>query len=58
MIKKSFKALNGIKATTQLYQNKHNPHKHHSTIDAQEKVQKCLNCTKPASECKGNCFEK
>lgn len=28
------------------------------TIDSEEKIKTCLNCTKPESECNGNCFEK
>lgn len=26
------------------------------TVSEQRKIDKCLNCTKPASECKGDCF--
>lgn len=32
------------------------PHKHHQTIDSEEKVNICLTCKRPASECKGNCW--
>lgn len=26
-----------------------------TTVSEQRKIDKCLNCTKPASECKGQC---
>lgn len=58
MIKKARNFLSGVKGTTQLATSKHKPHKHHQTIDSEEKVKMCLNCTKPASECKGDCFKK
>jgi hypothetical protein len=56
MVKKAKNFLMGVKATTQLYGTKKVPHKHHRTIDSQEKIDMCLNCTKPAKECKGKCF--
>jgi hypothetical protein len=58
MIKKSVKAMSGIKATTQLYETKAKASRHRVTIDTQDKVDNCLTCTKPASQCKGNCYGK
>ena len=56
MIRKALNAMQGIKATTQLHQRTTTPHKKHRTVDSQERVDVCLNCTKPARECKGDCF--
>lgn len=56
MIRNAKNITKGIKGTTSLSFRKHTPHKHHKTIDSQERVNMCLNCTKPAKECKGNCF--
>lgn len=39
------------KKSTKTYKQKHN-----STIDNEERVNICLTCTKPAKDCKGNCF--
>lgn len=47
---------NGIKGTTQI-ENKYNkPTPKRYTAEPQERVNICLSCTKPASECKGQCF--
>lgn len=27
------------------------------SVSEQRKIDRCLNCTKPANECKGSCFE-
>lgn len=27
------------------------------SVSEQRKIDKCLNCTKPAEKCKGDCFE-
>ena len=35
---------------------KNNKQKNNSTIDNYERVNICLTCTKPAKDCKGNCF--
>ena len=56
MVRKSLNALNGIKVKTVLYERQHNPHKHHGTVESQERIEKWLRCTKPVSECKGNCY--
>jgi hypothetical protein len=58
MVKKSMNAMSGIKATTQLYARKEKPNKHRTTIDSQERVDRCLECNKPANQCKGNCYGK
>lgn len=58
MIKKAMNAKSGIKGTTQLHERQKNPHKHHRTTDSVFRRNICLNCTKPAKECKGDCFEK
>jgi phosphopantetheine adenylyltransferase len=55
MIKKAKNILRGVKATTD-FSREHRPHKHHRTIDSQDKIDTCLNCTKPASKCKGDCY--
>lgn len=56
MIRKKLNALNGIKVKTSFSETKNNSYKQHRTIDSDEKVNICLNCTKPASQCKGDCF--
>lgn len=57
MIKKSLRATNGVKATTVLSDRQHKPYTHKGS-DSEEKIKMCLNCTKPASQCKGDCFGK
>ena len=56
MVRKSLKVFNGVSGKTVFYERKSNPRKHHENKDAQEKIDICLNCTKPAKECKGSCF--
>jgi hypothetical protein len=56
MIRKAKNFSKGVKNTMGLSISKRKPHKSHKTIDSQERVDKCLNCTKPAKECKGDCF--
>ena len=56
MIKKAKNFLKGVKGTTSINVRQKNPHKHHRTVDSQDKIDVCLNCTKPARECKGDCF--
>lgn len=56
MVRKAFTPLKGIKATTPLTNKKGTPHKQHKSIDDDNRIKICLACTKPASECKGNCF--
>lgn len=54
MIKKSIKVLQGIKGSTQTAQRVSSPHR--TVAEPQSRIDICLSCTKPASECKGNCF--
>ena len=54
MIKKSKNYLKGVKGTTQTNQRLSSPHK--KVAEPQSQIDICLNCTKPASECKGKCF--
>ena len=56
MIKKAKNISKGVKVKTQLYETKSAPHKKHRTQESQDKIEICLSCTKPASQCKGNCF--
>lgn len=56
MVRKSLNALNGVKVKTVFHERQHKPHKHHETGESQERIAKCLNCTKPARECKGDCW--
>jgi hypothetical protein len=56
MIKKSLNPLKGIKSTSQFGVTKYVPHKKTRTIDQQDRIDICLTCTKPARECKGDCF--
>lgn len=58
MIRKARNFSCGVKGTTALDTIKHKPHRPHKTIDSEERVNICLNCTKPASQCKGDCFKK
>ena len=55
-MKKSFNPQKGIKVKTVFNETKHTPHKKHRTPESQERIDICLSCTKPASECKGKCF--
>jgi hypothetical protein len=54
MIKKGKSILYGIKGTTQTNQRLSSPHKR--VTEPQSRIDMCLNCTKPAKECKGDCF--
>ena len=54
MIKKTKSFFYGIKGTTQT-QNKIS-RKNKTGGEPQSKIDICLSCTKPASECKGNCW--
>ena len=56
MVRKSLNALNGVKVKTVFHERQHNPHKHHEKGESQERIDKCLNCKKPARECKGDCW--
>ena len=56
MVRKSLNALNGVKVKTVFHERQHKPHKHHETGESQERIEKCLNCKKPARECKGDCW--
>ena len=56
MVRKSLNARNGVKANRVLHERKHNPHKHHENSETQEQINHCLDCTKPAKQCKGDCY--
>ena len=55
-MKKALNALYGIKVKTNTYEHKHTPLKSHKHKESKKRIEICLNCTKPASECKGDCF--
>lgn len=57
MIKKNNNYLCGVKGTVQVLEKK-GKKKAYKTVDSPDKVDLCLNCTKPAKECKGDCFGK
>ena len=54
MIKKAINILKGVKGTAQTNTRLSSPHK--KVGEKQSRIDICLSCTKPASECKGNCF--
>ena len=54
-MRKKLNALNGIKCKTVFSNKKNTPHYSKKGILSQAEIDKCLNCTKPASECKGDC---
>ena len=57
MYKKSKQILKGVKGTIDTTPVKVKKHKRNRyTAEPQERVDICLTCTKPASECKGKCF--
>lgn len=56
MIRKSMNVLNGIKGTRPTPANKGKKYNQHIGCDPKERIDICLNCIKPLSECKGNCF--
>lgn len=58
MVRKSLKVYNGIKGKMVVAERLSNPRKHYGTIESQERIDNCLNCTRPANECKGNCYGK
>jgi formate hydrogenlyase subunit 6/NADH:ubiquinone oxidoreductase subunit I len=47
---------NGIKGTTNIPSTKDKKDGKRYTAEPQARVDICLTCTKPASECKGNCW--
>jgi hypothetical protein len=53
-MKKALKPTFGLKGTTRLHDKLATKQKMHK--QEQEKIDVCLNCTKPASECFGTCF--
>jgi hypothetical protein len=56
MIKSRKNITKGIKGSFNFYETKSASNKYFKTIDTQERIKICLSCTKPAKECKGNCF--
>ena len=49
--------VKGIKASDPLTIGRKRKRKAEMLLATQEKIDKCLNCTKSAKECKGNCIE-
>lgn len=47
---------NGIKGTTNIQNPKDKKEGKRYTTEPQDRVDICLTCTKPANECKGNCW--
>lgn len=56
MIRKSLRVASGVKVKTNLGECKVNGQKDRIPNESQIKIEKCLNCTKPVEECKGNCY--
>ena len=56
MIKKTMHPYEGIRASLDVEEKKKKPKRY--TAEPQSRVDICLNCTKPVSECKGKCFGK
>lgn len=56
MVKKSFTSKTVIKGNTGFVENKVNGQRDRFPNESPLKILQCLNCTKPAKECKGNCF--
>ena len=56
MVRKSLRVYNGVKVNTNVGESKSNGQKERLPKESPSKIKKCLNCTKPAKECKGNCF--
>ena len=56
MVRKSYRTIEGIKCKTLFYENKRKVGKKSTPTEKQEKIDKCLNCTKSIEECKGNCW--
>ena len=55
MVARNKNILYGLKGTTQFSKENQKKRKYvHG--DGPVRREKCLNCTKPASECKGKCF--
>jgi hypothetical protein len=57
MHKKSLNTTKGIKCKMVTQEKKAKP-KRKIGADTYEQINMCLNCTKPAKECKGDCFKK
>lgn len=58
MVRKSLNAVKGIKVNTVFHGKKYNSQKHYGTAESEERIMNCLNCTKPAKDCKGDCYGK
>lgn len=59
MVRKSLNVSTGIKCDDTFVARVHKKHKtpkFYNTGDRQERIDKCLSCTKPAEECRGSCF--
>lgn len=58
MARKSLNAMKGVKVTTVFHENKPKSNTRYGTKERAEQINNCLNCTKPVSECKGDCYKK
>ncbi len=58
MVRKSLNAMKGVKVTTVFHENKSKRKIRYGTSESAEQINNCLNCTKPVSECKGDCYGK
>lgn len=56
MVRKSLNVMKGVKVKTIFCETKSVPHKHHASAESQERIDNCLNCKKPAKECRGTCY--
>ena len=56
MIRKSYKTTSGVKAKTNLNERAYNTHDGKLPYESPTRIKNCLNCKKPAKECKGNCY--
>ena len=56
MVRKSLRVMSGVKVKTNLGEKKSNGNKDKLPYESPTKIKNCLNCDKPAEECKGNCY--
>lgn len=58
MVRKSLNAFEGIKCSTVFDGNTKKKKPKRYTAESPLRIKNCLNCTKPAKDCKGNCYGK